>query len=851
MIFRSPYSVSVLFFVLCLTRFATSSATGQSPPVINVLFPAGGKAGQAVVVTASGSNLQGLQKLHSNIPGFQCERLDGGRFRLTIPEGVMPGLYDLWGQSDNGLSAPRTFAISNRTEHQETEPNDSASAAISIPIDAVINGRIDKVSDVDFFQFSARQGHRVVVECWAERIDSRLRAVLEVFDLAGRRLAVNRGYFGIDPLIDFRVPADGGYIIKVQDLISAGSAEHYYRLDIDTGPRVAFSLPNVVERGQTSRVVLFGWNLSKSGNLAAGTAKHTDDNAVHFDQIEVEIPAALARESWPLPVKLLPPQAVLAGASFPYFLRGSHAPVPIGVTDVPVVADHRDNHSPSSAQRIDVPCEVSGQLATADERDWFTIQARRGEVFQLEAFGQRIQSPVDLQVRVLDAAGERELARFSDEVRNSSGPFPTAHLDPAGRWVCPADGRYLLTISSLIGGSKTDLRRTYRLSIHREEPDFELIALPRRDNLSALNIPRGGREAIDLLALRRRGLQGAIRVFAKDLPAGIECPDVWLGPGVDRATVIVSAQRDAAPFGELKLDGVAADVPELDGKSSPIVTADIIPKVAAPSAADIRRPVLGGTIVRTGTPNGWGRITSQMPLAVAGDSPLRITADAHEMLDHHLYGKLQVRHSPGSFLDVAVHVEWQDAGRQEAVRCIGVGLPELVQNQTTKIPPGQQKGYVSFYLPPALPVGRYSLVIHGETSLLAQGKKPETVVVYSNPVTFDVHPAAFLVEVDPFTEKRVKRGDVIKVTYSSKRLNGFIGKMHTELAVPGRVTEVSGFLGRGETFVGQSETGALQIIINGDAPLGRQSDLRLLTVGVLEEKPVFFGSSSLPLEVVE
>ncbi len=169
MIVRSQHSIPAMFLVSCLTLFAANSAAGQSPPVINVLFPAGGQAGQAVEVTASGSNLQGLQKLHSNIPGFQCERLDGGRFRLMIPQGVMPGLYDLWGQSDTGLSAPRTFAISNRTEHQETEPNDSASAAISIPIDAVINGRIDKVSDVDFFQFSARQGQRVVVECWAER----------------------------------------------------------------------------------------------------------------------------------------------------------------------------------------------------------------------------------------------------------------------------------------------------------------------------------------------------------------------------------------------------------------------------------------------------------------------------------------------------------------------------------------------------------------------------------------------------------------------------------------------------------------------------------------------------------
>ena len=125
------------------------------------------------------------------------------------------------------------------------------------------------------------------------------------------------------------------------------------------------------------------------------------------------------------------------------------------------------------------------------------------------------------------------------------------------------------------------------------------------------------------------------------------------------------------------------------------------------------------------------------------------------------------------------------------------------------------------------------------------------MVVYSNPVTFDVQPAAFLVEVDPFAVTRAKRGEVIQVAYSAKRLNGFIGKMHTELAAPGRVTDVVGLRGRGETFVGQTDKGSLQIIVNDDAPLGRQPFLRLFTVGVVEDEPIYHGSSFLPLEIVE
>jgi hypothetical protein len=607
---------------------------------------------------------------------------------------------------------------------------------------------------------------------------------------------------------------------------------------------VAFSVPSVIQRGKASRVTLYGWNLvpqsSRNNPPVATTGGNSKIPAAaqdSFDRVEVEIPASLAEAAWPLPTRLRPAQAVLAEAEFPLHLPGSHAPVVIGVTDVPVVLDQEGNHSPASAQEISVPAEVSGQLVAGNEHDWFAIQARQGEVFYIEAFGQRIGSPVDLQLSVLDSSGLRELAQFGDEVRDIGGPFPTSHLDPSGRWVCPADGSYLIAVRNLIGGLQSDPRRTYRLSVRREEPDFQIVAVPRRADPVGLNVPRGGREVLDLLAFRRRGCDGPIRVSAKDLPAGVECPDVWLGPGVERATVVVSVDRNATGLlGELKLQGIEEHV-GVNGLSGPDMAG--------------RHAVRGGTVVRSGTPIAWGRLSSQIPLAVAGDAPLRITANGHEALSHHLYGKLQVRHSPGGVLDIAVEVERRDTGHQASVKLIGVGLPDSIRNQTAIIPAGVQKGYLSFYLPPTLPPGRYSVVVRAETNVLASGQKPETVAVYSNPVTFDVQPAAFLVEVDPFAVTRAKRGEVIQIGYSAKRLNGFIGKMHTELAVPGRITDVEGLRGRGETFVGQTDKGSLQITVNDDAPLGRQSFLRLFTVGVLEDEPTYQGSSLLTLEIVE
>jgi hypothetical protein len=836
-----------------------STAWAQLPnPVLNSVFPPGGQVGKTTEVTVSGNALDGLTRIVCNQPDITFEHVEQNRFHVTIPKNVPTGLYDLRAVCRNGLSSPRSFFVGNRAEVLETEPNETHKTGQTVPLNVSINGRIEKGGDLDQFRFSAQQGQRVVIECQAERIDSRLRAVLEVYDSRGQRLAVNRGFYGIDPLIDFHVPADGTYVVKVFDLVYSGSSDHFYRLDIDTGPRVAFTVPSVVERGKTTRVALYGWNLQQNkAELITDIAekaslesrglvdrfrnlsdteintqkknlrqrKQTDDRA-SYDRLQVAVTPPNEGESNSLPVRLRPEQIVIDG--FVYHVQGGHAPILIGVTDVPVVRESESHQSPNSAQQLSFPCEVSGQLVAGDERDWYAIQAKRGEVLWFEAFGERIGSPVDLDLTILDSSSEKELGRFSDGVKNLGGKrFPSSHLDPSGRWVVPADGRYLLMIRNLIGGLDNDPRRVYRLSLRREQPDFHLAVVPRKDDPASININRGGRTIVDVLAFRRRGLTGSICVSATNLPEGIACPDIWLGPGVDRAPLTLTADESASELvGTLKLKGYD----ELAGS----------------------RIARGGTVVRSGLPNGWGRLTTEIPLAVAGKAPLRILADGHDTRHHHLYGDLKIRHSPGSILDVAVHIDRSDAGHSAPVNLIGVGLPSLIQNQTATILPGANKGYISFYLPPTLPVGRYTIAVQAQTTVpdSSNKKKQQTksVTVFSNPVTFEVHPAAFIVEVDLHAPKKIQRGRIVQVNFTARRINGFINKIHTEVAAPDKV---NGLRVRGVSFVGQTDTGTLQIIANEDAPLGRQPFVRLFAVGVVEDQPVYHGSCFLDLEIIE
>jgi len=815
-------AASLVMVVATAVGVGTSLAFADAPvSVLKSVFPAGGQSGTVAEVTVAGDGFDKLTTLHVNHPSIQVSPgAEENQFRLTIPAVVEPGCYDLRAVGRNGISSPLAFQISNRLECLEIEPNGDADGPQPIDVNCVVNGRIQDQGDIDQYRFSAKRGQRVVVECWSERIDSPLRPVLQLLDDQGRILDAHRCGVGLDPSLVVDVTQDTDFVIKLSDLIHGGTAEHVYRLDIDTGPRILFSVPSVVEKEMTRRVTLFGWNLNTSV-----------DQPLQYDTLETDVTAP-SHPLATLPVRLEPAQVVLDG--FVYRHPDGHAPIVIGMSDVPVVLDGPTNQTADTAQEIEVPCEISGQLIAEGETDWYAVDARRGEVFWLEGFGKRIGSPVDLDISVLDATGEKQLARFSDELDNIGGnSFPSNHLDPSGRWVAPTDGRYLVVIRDLIGTLRDDPRRGYRLSVRREEPDFQLAVVPTYSGGTAgINVARGGRTAVEVFAFRRRGRMGPIHVSGIHLPAGIECPTVTIGSDVNSAPLVFSVAPDAEPFvGVISVVGTA------------IIGADVREHVAR-----------GGVALPRGSPLGSGRVTAEIPMAITNQAPLRVTARHHTAKRHLLYGDLDVIASQGTLVDVAVHVERVDPTHTADVTLTGVGLPVWMRNQTATIPAGQDQGIISFYIPDTMPSGPHTIAVRANTTApdpsdrvaADQEKKPVSVV--SNAVTFDVTPASMTLAVSSGSARQIGRGEVVTVNYTVKRKNGFIGKIHTELDAP---DEVKGIRGRGVTFVGQTESGTIQIVANDDAPLGQQPFLRLWAVGVVEDKPVHHASCLLDLEIVE
>ena len=117
-------------------------------------------------------------------------------------------------------------------EMMETEPNDLPAQATKVTVPAMLNGRIDKPGDVDYWSFEARKGEAVALELRAQRLGSPLQGVLTVCDAQGKELARAEAAAGqLDPVLTFTPAADGVYCVRVADRFhTRGGPDFAYRL---------------------------------------------------------------------------------------------------------------------------------------------------------------------------------------------------------------------------------------------------------------------------------------------------------------------------------------------------------------------------------------------------------------------------------------------------------------------------------------------------------------------------------------------------------------------------------------------------------------------------------------------
>jgi hypothetical protein len=533
---------------------------------LNAVFPPGAKAGASVDVIAHGIDLDGATKLQFSHPGITAEKTDASRdtakFTVKVAKDVPPGNYDCRIAGKFGISNPRVFVVGDR-EEADAKPGASAGNAGKLPLDRTVYAHTTS-NVIDFWSFEATKGQRLMIECDARAIDSHLSPSLMVVDAAGRELARSRR----TGFLDFTAPEAATYTLRVSDMLYRGGPEYFYRLCISTGPHIDSVFPPAGHAGSKGTFTLLGRNLpgGKKTELKAA-----DGNPLESLDVQVELPKDPSPERRLETAGLIGP----SGAGLDGFAYRLASPVGLSnavgivyvdsdvIREADATSDSAAKDAPDKAQQITLPATVAGRLAQRNDRDWYTFEAKKGDVYYIDTIADRLNQPMAVSVsirRADDAADAKPVVESADDETNLGSPaFRTATRDPILKWDVQKDGVYRLCVRDKFGVSTSDPTRQYIVSIRKPQPDFQVVATPMSGSgadaaLWNTLLRKGGSAPLRISVLRQDGFAGDVKIETEGLPKGVECTTPTIPGGESSGIVIFTTTSDASNWsGTIKL----------------------------------------------------------------------------------------------------------------------------------------------------------------------------------------------------------------------------------------------------------------------------------------------------------
>jgi len=775
---RPSLKVPLALALLLGTLGTSRTGFAQWPQArLNSLSRLGGRAGESVDVTLNGTDLEGAHTLWFDHPGLRALHLKGTTFRVVCAADAPIGQHDVRVVGTYGLTNPRTFVVGDRPESVESEPNNAPAQANSIALNSVINGGVT-ATDIDVFAFEGKAGQRVLIDLAAERLESRLDATLHILNAEGRELAECRDAQGVDPFLDFTLPADGRYFLKIHDVIYRGSPDHNYRLTLSDGPHLDAVLPTVAAPGVATEFTLIGRNLG--GTLVPDL--RIDDRPIERKTITLTPPSGpidpLSPSLGYFPAQAAPRLGFEFAMPSP---TGTSNPLFIAQATDPVIAEVEPNNDDAHAQQVSIPCDLSGTFDAPGDTDVYRFRASKGQVWWFEASAERLGSPADptfVIQQVVVNGPPKDLATAEDTPDRGGGArFSLASVDAALRWQAPEDGTYQVVISDLYASQRGDARLVYRLNIRPERPDFRLFVVPASTTLvDALTVAAGGRASASVIAWRTDGFNGPIRIEPSELPPGVRCEPVTIAAGQTVAPIVFEAGPTAKP-------GVG--LVQLVGRSRFGDRKDELHYYAGAThlGPEITRQALAGHMVWppaapvTPTTIAPARVARGLVLAVVEPRPLALSASP---------SRLAVAQGHQLNLDLAVT---RRDGFAEAVTVTAADLPANVVNATTTVAKTDSSGTLSLFVAKNVAPGEYTFLVRG-TGPYPFSKDPKaktkpniTLNEPANAVTLVVRPAPLALTLNN-KGGALKVGGTLEVDVTIARQNGFAGGLTLSLVAP-------------------------------------------------------------------
>lgn len=499
--------------ILALLAISTCAAFAQQVtlplPRLLTIMPMGGQAGTTVEVTITGENTENVSSLMFSSPKITAQPVAGAenKFNVTIAADTPVGVYDARVMSRLGVSSARAFSVNRLPEVTRTKANNSVETAMHLPVGTICNATMTRRA-VDFFSFQGVKGRRVAIDCAAVGIDSRLMPVVILADAKGNDLLVNR----TGGVIDFTPPADGTYLIKVNDLTYQGGERHFYRLALQevqgNGPAPRQPL--------TQTVSAMSW--PPAGLAPAAAAHETEPNNKPAEAQKITLPCDIAGSFYP-------------------------------AADV----------------------DTYEFTAKKGEIWWVEIASERlGLNTDPFALVQKVTREGDKE-KLTDVAELSDIAPPMKVTSNGYSydgpPYDAGSPDVNAKFEIKEDGTYRLQVRDLFGGTRNEPGNLYRLIVRQAAPDFSLAAWAvhmtlRNGDRAALSKPmalrQGDGRAFEVVVQRRDGFDGEIEIAMENLPPGVTATGLKIAKGKSYGHLILNSAGDAKPgFSLAKIIGRA------------------------------------------------------------------------------------------------------------------------------------------------------------------------------------------------------------------------------------------------------------------------------------------------------
>lgn len=477
-------------------------------PTLDHLFPVALQIGATNTVMAIGKFDPWPVKVWLDAPGIVFKpETNSGKFTVEVATNAPVGPHLIRLFNEQGASGLRFLIVTREPQLAEQEPNDDfAKPQVIEHLPASINGRLEKSGAVDSFAVTLEAGQTLIASVEAFTLASPVDAVVRLVEAHGVQAAWNHDGRTFDPFLAWSAKSAGAYVVQVfgfaypaeSEVKFTGRNNCVYRLHLSRGAYLHHTLPIGVQRGVRGLLRVAGWNLRQQ-------------DGVPFDGSDLPAEAA---------------QTVLQ-------LPGFDNSILLPVGEGPESMEREPNDVTAEANRLEVPCAVTGCIDKAADEDRFSFAAKKGESFLLEVQSATLGFPLDAWFKIENPKG-KELAKNDD----SGG------ADPKLEWTAPEDATFVAAVGNMLhrGGAEY----LYRFSLRRA-----VAALKVNVSETAFTITPGKTNELKVTVKRLHGFKESLTVSVRGLPAGLEAEPVDVPEKRGDVTMKLIASPEAKPFSGL------------------------------------------------------------------------------------------------------------------------------------------------------------------------------------------------------------------------------------------------------------------------------------------------------------